>query len=252
MVRNMESAITTGPISSPRTEILAEVAYIHCEEDFVALWMYWWEQAQNQRFHPLARRLSSWTRLAVLQALAIALVVLIAFAISGDKYTTYGLGGTVAIFCWVLVVDLAKWLLNGPKGLVHKLARRRYRRKMRWLTHQMAARKTEINLSRQHCLLFTVDSCIHRVDLQEIDHGSTLTERTEIVTSWTAFERIEMTDQHAFLIRGRWVTTLPRHAFSDETAFREFVDLAHQLHQAAIHSPTPPLQWERVDERITS
>lgn len=248
----MESAITTAPTTPRRSDILAEVTYTQSEGDFVALWMYWWEQVQDQCCHPLARCLGSWTKLTVLNAFAVAIVLVIASAISGEKCTHYILGGTVVTFCWVLVVGLAKWLLNGPKGLVHKLARRRYRRKMRRLTRQMAARKTEINLSRQHRLLLTVDSCIHLVELHEIDQGSTLTERTEIVTSWTAIERIEATDQHAFLIRGHWVTTLPRRAFSDDAAFQQFVDLAHQLHQAAIHSPTPPLQWKQVDERITS
>lgn len=214
--------------------------------------MYCWEQTQNQRFHPLARRLGSWIKLSVLNAIAGTIVALIGFAISGEKYTNYILGVTVFIFCWVLVVGLAKWLLNGPNGVVHKLAKRRYRRKMQSWARQMAARKTEINLSRQHRLLLTVDSCIHLVDLHEIDEGSTLTERTEIVTSWTAFERIEMTDQHVFLFGGHAVTILPRRAFPDGAAFREFIDLARQLHQAAIHSPMPPLSWGLADERITS
>jgi hypothetical protein len=252
MVRNMESAITTGPILSPRADVLAEVAYIHSEEDFVALWMYWWEQAQNQRFHPLARRLDGWTRLTTLRAFAFALVLVTAFAMSGEKCMNYALGATAATICWVLVVGLVNWSLAGPKGFLYKLARWRYHRKMRGLAHQMAARKTEINLSRHHRVLLTVDSCIHLVDLHEIDQGSTLTERTEIVTSWAAFERIERTDQHAFLFERQGVTTLPRRAFSADAAFREFVDLARHLHQAAIHNPTPPLQWKRVDERITS
>ncbi len=115
----------------------------------------------------------------------------------------------------------------------------------------MAARKTEINLSRQHRLILTVDSCIHLVELREIAQGSTLTERIETVTSWTAFERIETTDQHAFFFEQRWTTILPRRAFLDDAAFRQFVDLARLLHQAAIHSHTSPLKWRREDERIT-
>lgn len=248
----MESAITSGPISTRRGDVVAEVTYTHCEEDFVALWMYWWEQAQDQRFHPVPRRLDIWTGLTVPDGLAIAIVLVVAFAISGEKCTHYILGGTVVAFCWALIVGLTKWLLNGPKGLVHKLARRRYLRKMCGIAKEMAARKTEINLSRHHRLLLTVDSCIHLAELQEIDQGSTVTERTEIVTSWTAIERIEMSDQHAFLFQRRWVTTLPRRAFVEDAAFRQFVDLAHQLHQAAIHRPTPPLQWRQADERITS
>lgn len=249
----MESAITTGPIALPRSDVLAEVTYTHCEEDFVALWVYSWEQAQNdQRFHPLAHSRGSWTRRTVAKAFAIACVLLIAFAISGEKCTGYVLGTTAATICWILLPVLAAWFLAGPNGLVYKLARRRYRRKMRRTAHQMAARKTEINLNRHHRLQLTVENCVHLVDLHEVDQGSTLTERVETVTSWTAFERIETTDQHAFLCHRNWTTILPRCAFPDDAAFRQFVDLARRLHEAAIHGHSPSLQWRQPDERITT
>jgi hypothetical protein len=247
----MESAITTGPVISSRRDVLAEVMYTHSEEDFVALWMYSWDQAHNQRFHPLAHRLVGWTRLTVLRASAIAFLLVVAFAITGEKSTNYILGATAVTFCWALVVSLTKLFLVGPKGLFNKLARWRYRRKMRRTARQMAARKTEINLSRHHSLLLTVDSCIHLVELDEIDQSSTLTERIETATSWTAFERIEMTDQHAFLFERRWTIILPRRGFLNDAAFRQFIDLARRLHQAAIHGYAPSFQWRQTDERIT-
>jgi hypothetical protein len=248
----MESAITTGPISPARGDVLAEVTYTHCEEDFVALWMYSWEQVEKQRFNPLAYHLGSWIRLTVPRALAIAFALVIAFAIAGEKSTQYILGATAATFCWVLLVSLTKLFLAGPEGLIHRLARWRYRRKMWWTARHMAARRTEINLNRHHRLRLTMDSCIHLVELHETDQDSTLTERMETVTSWTALDRIEMTDQHAFLFERHWTIILPRRAFLNDAEFREFVELALRLRQTAIHGYTHLLQWKQADERITT
>jgi hypothetical protein len=248
----MGSAITTGPISQQRNEVLAEVAYTHCEEDFVALWVYSWERAGKKRFNPLAYRLGGWVQLSVLRALAIAFALVIAFAIAGEKSTQYILGGTAATLCWVVLVSLTKLFFAGPEGLVHRLARWRYRRQMRWAAREMAARKTEINLSRHHRLRLTMDSCIHLVELHETDQDSMLTERTETVTSWTALDRIEMTDQHAFLFERHWAIILPRRAFLNDSDFQEFVDLAVRLRHAAIHGYAQPFQLRQAEERITS
>jgi hypothetical protein len=247
----MESGITTGLLPPPRADVLAEARYTHCEEDFVAWWMYNWEQAQNQRFHPRAHHLGSWIGLTVLRALAVAFVLVIAFAITKERCTNYILGSTAGTICWVLAVGLMGWFLRGPKGFLHKLARSRYRRNMRRIARQMAARKTEININRFHRLLLTRNGCIHLMELQVIEPGRRMTERTEIVTSWTTFERIEETEHHAFLIEQYdFVAILPCGAFPDKAAFRQFVNLARRLHFDAVDSKVSRADGERIDERI--
>jgi hypothetical protein len=52
--------------------------------------------------------------------------------------------------------------------------------------------------------------------------------------SWTAVERIPMTDNHAFIFTSKvdaWV--VPRHAFADDSAFQHFVETARRYHEEA-------------------
>ena len=246
----MESGITTGPIAPPRAEILAEVTYTHSEEDFVAWWMCDWEHTQNQRLHPLAGNFGNWVSVNCRYALKGAVIIFLAVIVLRERFIDYILVATACVFGGVLGKGLISWFLRGPNGLFRRLARWRYRCKMRRMAHQMAVRKMDIHLGRFHRLLLTADSCIHRVELHEIEPGSTLTERTETISSWTAFERIEVTDQHAFLFERRNCTTiLPRHAFSDDASFRQFVELARRLHQTAIDCDVPHHR-ELPEERI--
>jgi hypothetical protein len=247
----METGITTGPVSPRRSDILAETTYTHCEEDFVAFWMYDWEHTQNQRLHPLAHRLGTWTRLTTRRALGAALIMLLSAVLLRERFFDCILAGTACVFFGVEVMGLTSWLLRGPRGLFRQLARWRYHRKMRRAVRQMAAQKWYINLGRFHRLLLTADSCIHLTELQEVESGSRMTERTETVTTWAAFERIEVTEHHAFLIERRNSTTiLPRSAFRDEAAFQQFMDLARRLHDDAMRGNAPPMDREQRDERI--
>jgi len=247
----MESGITTGPISVPRVDVLAETTYTHREEDFVAWWMYCWEETQNQRLHPQAHRLTTWTRLTLRRALAYAVTMFLSTVLFEGWLIDYILAGMACVFCCVMGKGLASWFLQGPKGPFRKLGRWRYRRKMWRTARQMAAQKTYLNLGRVHRLFLTPDSCIHLEELQENESGSRMIERRETITSWSAFDRIEITEHHVFLIERRNFTAiLPRNAFPDEASFQQFVNLACRLHQDALQSRIIPAHEERRDERI--
>jgi hypothetical protein len=249
----VESAITTQPVSPPPAEVLAEVTYALCEEDYVAYWMSGWEERWIQAYPFPQRDLGSWSRRLMRYALTIVAIMVIASAISGERSSSYMFETTSLTFCAMVGLGLAFWFIFGPRGLCQRLAQARYHRRIRRTAREMAERRTEINLNRVHHLLFTTNACIHRIELDEVDTGSRKTERVESATPWNFFERIERAEHHAFLIEKRNYThILPCRAFPDEAAFERFVALAERLRQDAAHVGDKRTEKRSSEERITT
>jgi hypothetical protein len=65
----------------------------------------------------------------------------------------------------------------------------------------------------------------------------------QVALRWTAIQRIEVTDQHAFFFTGpQTAYVLPRRAFSDAESFHQFLGKARSFFEAAkvpTESPTP-------------
>jgi hypothetical protein len=62
----------------------------------------------------------------------------------------------------------------------------------------------------------------------------------ELKICWTAVDHIESTDQYIFIrVQGSGHHVIPRKAFSNDSAYKEFVDLANFHHQKNAYSTKP-------------
>jgi hypothetical protein len=223
----------------PAAALPLELDYTLDREDRVALYLHYWDLQRPRYLRArVAVKLMFWAFLIPLPIVGV-LVVLPALALGStlwkDPQMRLHFGVMVAsCLAMVLVCWGVLFFLQGTTRAIRK----RWRREAEKLVRRLVLADNLMLLERTR-VVFTAEGLTEICEARDLEEGVEIFRHLESRAAWAAVARIDVTENHAFVIIARKGTLiLPRRIFADHAAFLDHVGILIQAWRERRHAPT--------------
>lgn len=229
-----------------------EIEYTLGKHDWIAYWMYGWDQSPAGR-RPLLKQL--WRILKTLLATAwmtslpswfLIIVFLWAQEMAGERHPLGEGYLYFALFVWLGVFLISSLVIFCTPSFWANTRSAYQRRVKRHLADHIRA--DSIRLARRYHVRFEASGFIEITEFHESEREFAVHERTETHVPWQMVRRIDLGKGQAFfIVPTKGALIVPWSAFPDRPAFLQFIDQTKELWRKAILASAPEIR-ERQEQ----